>query len=86
MNEPLLTIHCFLYHSVLQGPLVRRPISANPGLNLNPGFFFFCSKTSRKNSPTIFRAKNHQIVDNKNETEIAFKLSCLSSNLAQTLG
>ena len=56
MNEPLLTIHCFLYHSVLQGPLVRRPISANPGLNLNPGFFFFCSKTSRKNFPTVFRA------------------------------
>ena len=27
-----------------QGPVVRRPISANPGLNVNPGFFFFCSK------------------------------------------
>ena len=26
-----------------QGPVVRRPISANPGLNFNPGFFFFCS-------------------------------------------
>ena len=23
------------------GPVVRRPISANPGLNFNPGFFFF---------------------------------------------
>ena len=28
----------------LQGPVVRRPISANPGLNFNLGFFFFCSK------------------------------------------
>ena len=48
MNVPLLTILCFLYHSVLQGPVVRRPMSANPGLNFNAGFFFFCSKTPRK--------------------------------------
>ena len=27
-----------------QDPVVRRPISANPGLNFNPGFFFFCWK------------------------------------------
>ena len=26
------------------GPADQRPISANSGLNLNPGFFFFCSK------------------------------------------
>ena len=26
------------------GPVVRRPISANPGLNFNLGFFVFCSK------------------------------------------
>ena len=26
------------------GPVVRRPISANPGLNFNPGFVFFSSK------------------------------------------
>ena len=25
-------------------PVVRRPISANPGLNFNPGLFFFSSK------------------------------------------
>ena len=23
-----------------QGPVVKRPVSANPGLNFNPGFFF----------------------------------------------
>ena len=27
------------------GSVVRRPISANPGLNYSPRFFFFCSKT-----------------------------------------
>ena len=27
-----------------QGPVVRMPISANPGLNFNQGFFFFSSK------------------------------------------
>ena len=26
------------------GPVVRRPVSTNPRLNVNPGFFFFCSK------------------------------------------
>ena len=28
----------------LQGPVVRKLISANPGLNFNLDFFFFCSK------------------------------------------
>ena len=31
-------------HAGGQGPVVRRPISANPGLNFNPGLFFFLSK------------------------------------------
>ena len=32
-----------------QGPVVRTPISANPQLNFNPGFFFFLPKVlSRK--------------------------------------
>ena len=25
-------------------PIVQRPITVNPGLNFNLGFFFFCSK------------------------------------------
>ena len=29
-----------------QGPVLRRPISANPGLNFNPGLLFFSSKAS----------------------------------------
>ena len=28
----------------LQGPVVRTPVSANPGLNFNLGFFLFSSK------------------------------------------
>ena len=49
------------------GPVVRRPISANLGLNFDPGFFFFCSKAF---SPIIFsiifRASNYQTVDKAN--------------------
>ena len=55
------------------GPVVRRPISAYPGLNLNSGLFFFSSKPfSRTIFSIIFRVANHQIVDKKNDTEFAF--------------
>ena len=50
-----------------QGPVVRRPISANPGLNFNPSLFFFSSKAfSRTIFSILFRVANHQIVDKKN--------------------
>ena len=56
-----------------QGLVVWRPISANPGLNFNPGLFIFSSKAfSRTIFYIIFRVANHQIVDKKNETEFAF--------------
>ena len=49
------------------GPVVRRPISANPGLNFNPGLSFFSSKAfSRTILSILFRVANHQIVDKKN--------------------
>ena len=49
------------------GPVVRRPISANPGLNCNPGLLFFSSKAfSRTIFPILFRVANHQIVDKNN--------------------
>ena len=49
------------------GPVVRRPISANPGLNFNPGFLFFCSKEfSWIIFSILFRASNNKIVDEKN--------------------
>ena len=51
----------------VQGPVVRRPISANPGLNFNPGLFFFSTKTfSRTIFSIFFRVVNRQIVDKKN--------------------
>ena len=57
----------------VQGPVVRRPITANPGLNFNLGFFVFCSKTfSRIIFSILFRASNHQTVYRKNKTEFAF--------------
>ena len=49
------------------GPVVRRPISAQPGVKFNPCFSFFCSKAfSRIIFSVIFRAFNHQLVDKKN--------------------
>ena len=29
----------------LQGPIIQRPISANPGLNFNPGLIFLFIKS-----------------------------------------
>ena len=44
--NPLLT----LCHSV--GPVARKPVNANPGLNLNRGFNFYCQKCFQKLSKT----------------------------------
>ena len=50
--------------------VVRRPISANTGLNFNLGFFFFCSKEFfRIIFSILFRPSNHQAVDKKNKTD-----------------
>ena len=50
-----------------QDPVVRRPISTNPGLNFNPGLLFFSSKAfSRTIFSILFRVANHQIVHRKN--------------------
>ena len=71
----------------IPGPVVWMPVSANPGLNFNPGFFFFLSKAlSRIIFSILFRVSNHQIVDKENLTELAFKLQHLSSNFTLTLG
>ena len=49
------------------GWVVRRPVSANPRLNFNPGLFFFSSKAfSQKNFSILFRVGNNQVVDKKN--------------------
>ena len=75
-------------HTIQQGP-VRRLISTNPGLNFNPGLFFFSSKAfSRTIFSILFRVANHQIVDKKNycKLNLLFKLSYLNSNFKLTLG
>ena len=52
---------------IVQGQVVQRPVSANPGLNFNPDLFFFLSKAfSQKIFSILLRVTNHQIVDKKN--------------------
>ena len=71
----------------MQGRVVQRPVSANPGLNFNPGFFFFSSKAfSRKIFSILFRVFNHQIVEKRIKLNLHFKLSYLNSNFVLTLG
>ena len=61
---------------MILGPVFLKPISANPGLNFNLGFY-----TSLFDSlfgiifSTLYGASNHQIVDKKNSTEFSLKAS-----------
>ena len=61
---------------ILLGPVFWKPISANPGLNFNLGFY-----TSLFDSlfgiifSTLYGASNHQTVDKKNSTEFSLKAS-----------
>ena len=53
--------------------IIRAQIRANPGLNFNPSFFFFCLKEfSQIIFAILFRPSNHQTVDKRNETDFAF--------------
>ena len=46
----------------VQGPVVRTPVSANPGFNFNPGFLFFLLKALyRVILSFLLRVSNHQI-------------------------
>ena len=50
-----------------QGPVVRTLLSANLGLNFNPGFFFLLSKAlSQIIFSILFTVSNHQIVFKEN--------------------
>ena len=51
----------------LPGPVIRTPVSANPGINFNPGFFIFVSKAlSRIIFSFLFRVSYYQIVGKEN--------------------
>ena len=46
-----------------EGPVVRTPVSANPGLNFNPRFFLFIKSTFWDNFLSIlFGVSKYQIV------------------------
>ena len=69
------------------GPVGRTPVSANPGLNFNPGFVFFLSKAlPRIIFSILFGVSNHQILGKKNSSKFLLKFSYLRSNFALTLG
>ena len=70
-----------------QGPVVRRRISANKGLNFNLDFFtpLFESLFGIISS-ILYRASHHQILIKKNYTEFLLKLSDLKLEFAPTLG
>ena len=56
------------------GPVVRRPISANPGLNFNLRFFIPLLKSLfGKIFSVLFKASNSHTLDKKNSIELSFK-------------
>ena len=82
----LLFLALGLKFDVQPGP---RPglISANPGLNLNQGFFFLCSKAFyRRIFSILFRALHYQVVTKIIKLDLLLKLSYLNWNFALTLG
>ena len=55
-----------LYEFIGLGPVVRRPISANSGVNFNPGFFIPLFKNlSETIFPTLVRTSSDQIASKK---------------------
>ena len=70
-----------------RSPVVRTPVSATPGLNFKPGFFFLLSKALSQIIffSIIFRVPSHQIAK-RIKLNLLFKLLYLSLNFAQTLG
>ena len=58
-----------------QGPVVQRPISPNPGLTFNPGFFISLFKSLFGKIFTIlFRTSNDQIASKNIWTEFSLKV------------
>ena len=60
--------------NIVQSPVVQRPISNNPGLRFNLGFFVsFFKSLFQIIFSILFWASKHQIVEKKNYTEYYFK-------------
>ena len=73
LHSLMTKIWAWSFDGTLLGPVVRTPVSANPGLNFNQDFFFFSSKALFRIIFSIpFRASNHQIVGKENLTEFVF--------------
>ena len=71
----------------VRGPVIWKPISAEPRLNFNSAFFFFWSKAFFRIILSIpLRASNHQIITKFIKLNLIFKLSHLYSNFLLTLG
>ena len=69
------------------GPVVRTPVSDNPGLNFNPGYFFFLSKAlSRIRFSAVLKYPIIKLQAKSIKLNLPFKLSYPSSNFALTLG
>ena len=69
-----------------QGPVIRRHISDNLGLNFNSAFFFFCLKALKRIILLYYlRASIHQIVDKRIELNLLSKLFYRKPNFALTL-
>ena len=61
-------------HTDFQGPVVRRPISANPGLNFNLHFFIPLLKSLfGKIFSVLFKASSSHTLNKKNSTEFSCK-------------
>ena len=73
------------------GSVIRRQISVNPRLNINPSFFISPSKSLFRMifSPLyyfFFTTSNHQIIDKRSLTEFLINLLDMKSNFTLTLG
>ena len=72
---------------ILLGPVVQRPISANPGLNFNPGFYISQLKSSFGIIyPLLLEHSIIKLYSKRNKLNLLLKLSELISNFTLTLG